>query len=165
MLQPVLHGMDGFKVLRRRMDGHFFPLRLHHNDRRDRKNVDTLSGLNGYFHEFGMIQVQSVIQIPEQTLPVYGLGQVAEDMEPHGFVQIFGIFCSFSMISKSSSQIRIRIVHSPFDIIDAYGLFRARYVPLASLYNNRIKKRMSFSPIFAFVFAFRFGRDVSLFEM
>ena len=33
-LQPVWHGMDGFKVLRRGVDDHFFPLCLHHNDRR-----------------------------------------------------------------------------------------------------------------------------------
>ena len=38
-----------------------------------------------------MIQIQSVLQIPEQTLPVYGLGQITEYMEPHGFIQIFGI--------------------------------------------------------------------------
>ena len=90
-LQPVWHGMDGFKVLRCGVDDHFFPLCLHHNDRRDRKNVYALPGLNRHLHQSGMIQIQSVLQIPEQTLPVYGLGQITEYMEPHGFIQIFGI--------------------------------------------------------------------------
>ena len=49
--------------------------------------------------------------------------------------------------------------------LDACGLFRTRHVPLASLYNKKTQNRMSFSPIFALVFAFRFGRDVSFFEI
>ena len=53
--------------------------------------MDSLSGFNGNLHQSGMIQIQSVLQIPEQTLPVYGLGQIAEYMKTHGLIQIFRI--------------------------------------------------------------------------
>ena len=74
LFHPVLHSMDGFKVLCCRMDDHLFPLCFHHNDGRDRENVNALPGLNGYLHEPGMIQVQGILQIPEQALSVYGTG-------------------------------------------------------------------------------------------
>ena len=43
----------------------------------------------------GNIQlIKSVLQVPEQPVPVNGLGKIPKDLKPHGLIQIIIVGCN-----------------------------------------------------------------------
>ena len=88
---PIMHIVDRFKIPYCRMDDDFSPQSFYRYNGGCRKRVYALFRFHRNLDSHGIVQADRLFHVAEKAPDIQRFGQIAEYMETHGVVQVFGI--------------------------------------------------------------------------
>lgn len=90
-VEPILHILYGVMIFLDRMNDDLMIYGFHRYNMCGENRAHAILRFNGKRGSRIRVQFQSALQTAEKALPVNGLGQIAENVQLHRVVQIFGV--------------------------------------------------------------------------